>query len=60
MALAWYPDGWEYIRDAGVALWGVEAGRIGWGRLYMEPVELAGAGIDDMVRLMARRQQREP
>ena len=44
----------------GVALWGVEAGRIAWGRLYMEPVELSGAGIDGMIRLMTGKQQREP
>jgi hypothetical protein len=43
----------------GVALWGVEAGRIAWGRLYMEPVERSGAGIDDMIRMWTDGQQRE-
>jgi ketosteroid isomerase-like protein len=44
----------------GVALWGVEAGRIAWGRLYMEPVELSGAGIDSMIRMWTEEQRREP
>ena len=44
----------------GVALWGVEAGRIAWGRLYMEPVELSGAGIDSMIRMWTEGQRREP
>jgi ketosteroid isomerase-like protein len=35
----------------GVIVVGVEGGRIGWGRLYMEPVEFeGGADIDEMVR----------
>jgi ketosteroid isomerase-like protein len=34
----------------GAVVVGVEDGRISWGRLYMEPVEQEGAGIDEMVR----------
>jgi hypothetical protein len=34
----------------GVTVFGVEDGRIAWGRLYMEPVEQGGADIDEMVR----------
>jgi ketosteroid isomerase-like protein len=34
----------------GVIVLGTDDGRITWGRLYMEPVEQEGAGIDDMVR----------
>ena len=34
----------------GVIVLGTEDGRIVWGRLYMEPVEQGGAGIDEMVR----------
>lgn len=37
----------------GVTLFGVEEERITWGRLYMEPVEEAGAGIDVAVDRMA-------
>jgi len=32
---------------------GVRDGRWAWARLYVEPVEEAGAGIDAMVRRMA-------
>jgi ketosteroid isomerase-like protein len=38
----------------GVTLFGVQGGRIAWGRLYMEPVEEAGAGIEQTVRDMAQ------
>jgi ketosteroid isomerase-like protein len=36
----------------GVTLFGVRAGVVAWGRLYMEPVEEAGAGIEDTVQRM--------
>jgi hypothetical protein len=38
---------------AGVTVFGVRDGRVAWARLYMEPVEQAGAGIDAAVRDMA-------
>ena len=38
---------------AGVIVVGVRDGRIAWGRLYVEPIESAGAGIDAQVRRMA-------
>ncbi|MDQ5850535.1 MAG: nuclear transport factor 2 family protein [Chloroflexota bacterium] len=38
----------------GVTLFGVQGGRITWGRLYMEPVQAAGAGIDAAVTEMAK------
>lgn len=34
----------------GVTVQGVAGGRIAWVRLYMEPVEVAGAGVDIAVR----------
>ena len=37
----------------GVTLFGVEDGRIAWGRLYMEEVEEAGGDIDETVRRLA-------
>lgn len=36
----------------GVMVCGVRDGRMSWARLYMEPVEQAGAGIDAAVRRM--------
>ena len=36
----------------GVMVCGVRDGRVAWARLYMEPVEQAGAGIDAAVRRM--------
>jgi len=36
----------------GVFVCGVRDGRISWARLYMEPVEHAGAGIESAVRRM--------
>ena len=36
----------------GVILWGVEAGRIAWGRLYMEPVVQDEIGIAGMINAM--------
>jgi hypothetical protein len=38
---------------AGVTVFGVRDGRVAWARLYMEPVEQAGAGIEAAVRDMA-------
>jgi ketosteroid isomerase-like protein len=38
---------------AGVMVCGVADGRMSWARLYMEPVEQAGAGIEAAVRDMA-------
>ena len=35
---------------AGATVFGVEDGRLAWGRLYMEPVEQGGADIDEMVQ----------
>ena len=37
----------------GVTLFDIEAGSIASGRLYMEEVEEAGAGIDETVRRLA-------
>jgi hypothetical protein len=37
----------------GVTLFGVRDDRIAWGRLYMEPVEQAGANIDETIGRMA-------
>ena len=34
----------------GVIVLGIEDSLIAWGRLYMEPVEADGVGIDEMVR----------
>ena len=43
----------------GVTIMGVRAGRIGWGRLYIEPVEELGADIDTGVRRMTGGDERE-
>jgi ketosteroid isomerase-like protein len=37
---------------AGVIVFGVRGGRVVWARLYVEPVEHAGAGIEAAVRRM--------
>jgi ketosteroid isomerase-like protein len=37
---------------AGVIVFGVSDGRVAWARLYVEPVEQGGAGIDAAVRSM--------
>ena len=37
----------------GVTIFGLRDDRIAWGRLYMEDVDAAGAGIDKVVRHMA-------
>ena len=38
---------------AGVIVCGVRDGQLAWARLYIEPVEQAGGGIDAAVRRMA-------
>ena len=38
---------------AGVIVGGVRDGRLAWARLYVEPVERDGAGIDAAVRGMS-------
>jgi ketosteroid isomerase-like protein len=40
---------------AGVIVCGVEGGRLAWARLYVEPVESDGGGIDAAVREMSGR-----
>lgn len=37
----------------GVTIFGVQNDRLRWGRLYMEPIEAAGAGIDAAMQRMA-------
>lgn len=43
------------LNMAGVALFGVRAERIVWGRLYMEPVEEGGEDIDEAVQSLTER-----
>ncbi len=43
----------------GVTLFGVRDDRIVWGRLYVEPVEEAGAGIGEAVKRMAEGRRQE-
>ena len=43
------------LRMAGVIVCGIEAGRLAWARLYVEPVESGGEGIDAAVREMSGR-----
>lgn len=38
---------------AGVIVMGIRNGSIAWGRLYIEPVEQSGAGIDAAVTKMS-------
>ena len=45
------PDG-SKLDMAGVIVAGVRDGRLQWARLYVEPVEQAGAGIEAAVRGM--------
>jgi ketosteroid isomerase-like protein len=45
--------GGEALDIAGVIVFGVRADRIAWARLYVEPVEREGAGIDAAVRKMS-------
>jgi SnoaL-like domain len=42
----------EVLDMAGVIVGGVRDGRLRWARLYVEPVEAGGAGIDSAVRGM--------
>jgi len=37
---------------AGVIVFGIRDGRVAWARLYIEPIEQAGAGIEAAVRDM--------
>jgi ketosteroid isomerase-like protein len=46
------PDG-SALDMAGVIVCGVRDGRLRWARLYVEPVERGGAGIDAAVRRMS-------
>ena len=41
------------LEIAGVIVFGVRDGLIAWARLYVEPVERAGAGIDAAVRQLS-------
>jgi hypothetical protein len=41
---------------AGVIVFGVRDDRVAWARLYVEPFEEAGAGIDAAVRDMTAEQ----
>ncbi len=43
----------------GVTIFGVEADRIIWGRLYMEPVEEAEETIDEAMQRMTEQSQQE-
>lgn len=43
------------LHVAGAVLFGVQEGRIMWGRLYMEPVEEHGEDIDEAMRTTTRR-----
>ena len=40
---------------AGVLVGGIQDGRLAWARLYIEPVESGGEGIDAVVREMSGR-----
>ena len=40
------------LDDRGVTVFGIRDGRIAWGRLYIEPVESDGKGIDAAVERM--------
>jgi hypothetical protein len=40
---------------AGVIIFGTRAGTVAWARLYVEPVEQGGAGIDTAVRQISGR-----
>lgn len=43
----------------GVTLFGVQDDRIVWGRLYMEPMQETGAGIDAQVKSLTQGSQQE-
>jgi ketosteroid isomerase-like protein len=47
-----HPDG-SVLDMAGVIVAGIRDGRMAWARLYVEPVEREGAGIDAIVRRMS-------
>ena len=49
-----HEDG-SHLEMAGVIISGIEAGRLAWARLYVEPVESGGEGIDAAVREMSGR-----
>jgi len=40
-------DAFEY---RGIAVWGVRGDQVAWARLYFEPVEVAGSGIDERMQ----------
>ena len=44
-----------FVSTAGVIVCGVQAGALTWARLYIEPVEQGGAGIDAVVGEMSGR-----
>jgi hypothetical protein len=48
-----HPDGTRFAMN-GVIILGLADDRIAWARLYMEPVEQDGAGIDERVQELAR------
>jgi uncharacterized protein (TIGR02246 family) len=61
--MAWTEWRWEGTQTdggrldmAGVIVFGVRDDRVAWARLYVEPVEEAGAGIDAAVREMTAEQ----
>jgi ketosteroid isomerase-like protein len=41
------------LEMAGVIVFGVRDGRLAWARLYVEPIEAGGEGIDAVVREMS-------
>jgi ketosteroid isomerase-like protein len=43
----------------GVTIFGIRDNRVAWGRLYMEPVEEAGPGIDAVVRSLSHEPPQE-
>ena len=43
----------------GVTIFGVQDNQIRWGRLYMEPMQTSGAGIDATVKSMAHSSTQE-
>jgi hypothetical protein len=53
MALARHPADGSPLDMAGVIVCGIRDSRLRWARLYVEPVEQEGGGIDAAVRRMA-------
>jgi ketosteroid isomerase-like protein len=49
------PDGTK-LDEVGVVILGISGGHIGWGRLYLEDVEVEGGSIDETVRDMTGRE----